>query len=51
MKAITETWISLEEENSDDDNCKGDLFEEKNDEDEDTDIESEEEIEEIFELF
>ena len=51
LKAITETWISLEEENSDDDNCKGDLFEEKNDEDEDTDIESEEEIEEIFELF
>ena len=54
MKAITETWISLEEENSDDDNCEGDLFEEeKNDEDEDTDtdIESEEEIEEIFELF
>ena len=51
MKAITETWISLEEENSDDDNCEGDLFEEeKNDEDEDTDIESEEEIEEIFEL-
>ena len=51
MKAITETWISLEEENSDDDNCEGDLFEEKNDEDEDTEIESEEEIEEIFELF
>ena len=52
MKAITETWISLEKENSDDDNCEGDLFEEeKNDEDEDTDIESEEEIEEIFELF
>ena len=51
MKAITETWISLEEEDSDDDNCEGDLFEEKNDEDEDTDIESEEEIEEIFELF
>ena len=51
MKAITETWISLEEENSDDDNCEGDLFEEKNDEDEDTDIESEEEIEEILELF
>ena len=51
LKAITETWISLEEENSDDDNCEGDLFEEKNDEDEDTDIESEEEIEEIFELF
>ena len=51
MKAITETWISLEEENSDDDNCEGDLFEEKNGEDEDTDIESEEEIEEIFELF
>ena len=47
MKAITETWISLEEEDSDDDNCEGDLFEEKNDEDEDTDIESEE----IFELF
>ena len=51
MKAITETQISLEEENSDDDNCEGDLFEEKNDKDEDTDIESEEEIEEIFELF
>ena len=51
MKAITETWISLEEEDSDDDNCEGDLFEEKNDEDEDTDIESKEEIEEIFELF
>ena len=51
LKAITETWISLEEENSNDDNCEGDLFEEKNDEDEDTDIESEEEIEEIFELF
>ena len=52
MKAITETWISLEEEYSDDDNCEGDLFEEENDdEDEDTDIESEEEIEEIFELF
>ena len=51
MKAITETWISLEEEDSDDDNCEGDLFEERNDEDEDTDIESEEEIEEIFELF
>ena len=52
MKAITETWISLEEENSDDDNCEGDLFEEeKDDEDEKTDIESEEEIEEIFELF
>ena len=52
MKAITETWISHEEENSDDDNCEGDLFEEeKDDEDEDTDIESEEEIEEVFELF
>ena len=51
MKAITETWISLEEEDSDDDNCEGDLFEEKNDKDEDTDIESKEEIEEIFELF
>ena len=44
MKAITETWISLEEEDSDDE-------EEKDDEDEDTDIESEEEIEEVFELF
>ena len=52
MKAITETWISLEEENSDDNNCEGDLFEEeKNDEDEDTDIESEEDIVAIFELF
>ena len=52
MKAITETWISLEEEDSDDDSCEGDLFEEeKNDEDEDTDIESEEDIVEIFELF
>ena len=52
MKAITETWISLEEEDSDDDNCEGDLFEEeKDDEDEDTDIESEEKIEEVFELF
>ena len=51
MKAITETWISLEEENSDDDNCEGYLFEEeKNGQDEDTDIESER-IEEIFELF
>ena len=46
MKAITETWTSLEEEDSDGDICE----EEKNDEDEDTDIESEEEIEEIFEL-
>ena len=52
LHAITETWISLEEEDSDDDNCEGDLFEEeKNDKDEDTDLESEEEIEEIFELF
>ena len=52
MKAITETWISLEEEDSDDDNSEGDLFEEeKDDEYEDTDIESEEEIEEVFELF
>ena len=52
MKATIETWISLEEEDSDDDNCEGDLFEEeKNDKDEDTDLESEEEIEEIFELF
>ena len=52
MKAITETWISLEEEDSDDDICEGDLFEEeKDDEDEDTDIESGEEIEEVFELF
>ena len=53
MKAITETWISLEErEDSDDDNCEGDLFEEeKDDEDEETDIESEEEIGEVFELF
>ena len=53
MKAITETWISLEEENSEVDNCDGDLFveEEKNDKDEDTNTESEEEIEEIFELF
>ena len=42
MKAITETWISL-----DDDNCE----EEKDEEDKDTDIESEEEIEEIYELF
>ena len=47
MKAITETWTSLEEEDSDDDICE----EEKNDEDEDTDIESGEEIEEVFELF
>ena len=52
MKAITETWISLKEKNSDDDNCEGYLFEEeKNGEDEDTDIESGEEIEEVFELF
>ena len=52
MKATIETWISLEEEDSDDDNCEGDLFEEeKDDEDEKTDIESEEETEEIFELF
>ena len=53
MKATTETWISLEEEDSNDDNSEGDLFEEeKDDEDEDPDIESEEEIEEIFdELF
>ena len=52
MKATIETWISLEEEDSDDDNCEGDLFEEeKDDKDEDTDIESEEEIEEIYELF
>ena len=47
MKAITETWISLEEEDSDDDNCE----EEIDEEDKDTEIESEEEIEEIFELF
>ena len=46
MKAITETWISLEEDRDDDD-CEGDVFEE----DEDTDIESEEDIVEIFELF
>ena len=52
MEAITETWISLEEEDSDDDNSEGDLFEEeKNNEDGDPDIESKEEIEEIFELF
>ena len=52
MKATIETWISLEEEDSDDDNSEGDLIEEqKDDEDEKTDIESEEEIEEIFELF
>ena len=46
-KAITETWISLEEEDSDDDNCE----EEKDEEDKDTDIESEEEIEVVSELF
>ena len=47
MKAITETWISLEEEDSDDDNCK----EEKDEEDKDTDIESKGDVEEIYELF
>ena len=52
MKATIETWISLEEEDCDDDNCEGGWFEEeKDDEDEDTDIESEEEIEEVYELF
>ena len=50
--AFAETWISLAEEDSNDDNSEGDLFEEeKDDEDEDPDIESKEEIEEIFELF
>ena len=52
MKAIIETWIFREEEDSDGDDCEGDVFEEeKDDEDEDTDIESEEDIVEIFELF
>ena len=32
MKDITETWISLEEEDSDDDDCEGDVFEEDKDE-------------------
>ena len=37
------------EEDSDGDDCEGDVFEEEKDED--TDIESEEDIVEIFELF
>ena len=32
MKAITETWISLEEEDSDGDDCEGDVFKEEKDE-------------------
>ena len=40
------------EEDSDGGDCEGDVFEEgKDEEDEDTDIESEEDIKEIFELF
>ena len=48
----TETWIFRVEEDSDGDDCEGDVFEEqKDEEDEDTDIESEEDIVDIFEWF
>ena len=49
---MTETWIFRVEEHSNGGDCQGDVFEEeKDEEDEDTDIESEEDIVAIFKLF